>query len=70
MFWRIDYVIAEQSFWVERSCVIVADSKEKALELFRTEVVSKLCEGRTVVDKYIKVTECENSVVLYAGQRF
>lgn len=69
MFWEVHYIVASSSCNLSRICIIVADSKEKALEIFSAEVAPKQYEGMVVLDKYTDVIECENSVVLYDGSR-
>lgn len=70
MFWKINYIIDDGYAWHRRVCIIVADSKEKALEILNTEIGSKLTGERIMLDKYTEITECDNNVILYDDTRW
>lgn len=69
MFWKVNYIIDDGYDWHKRVCIINANSKEKAFEIFRTEICAKLKGERFILDKYTEITECKNNVILYDGCR-
>lgn len=69
MFWKVKYYI-DDGYAVHRAtCVIHADSEEKAHEILHNEVGKKLSTSskgnKIIVDKYTNITKCEDDVILY-----
>lgn len=67
MFWKIKYIIDTGYDWKHKLCVINAESKKSALDIFDSEIRYKLVGESYVISDSIAVEQCKNDVILYNG---